>query len=748
MVTQPSAATIDLRPLFAPKSIAVIGASPRSSIALTVRDNLRVLGSDTRCHFVNPRYDKVFGSPSYPSLAELPEIPDIAMIALNPLRAAQFTQEAADAGVPAVIIPGGGVIEGGEAAAQMQREVREIAIRHRLALLGPNCMGVFDLTTNSATYIGDISPYLRRGGIAAIAQSGSVSDAFIHSGNRIGFSRIISCGSEVVLDACDYLAYCLDDPETTAVALFLEGFRRPERFLALADRALELGKPILVVKVGRTDQARAAALAHSGSLAGEDRVTDAAMAAAGIVRCGDLDELLEAAELVDGMRRTGRSVGRGRTGIVTVSTGEASLIKDLATETGIDLPPMPPGAAARIQEGLPTMGFIANPIDPWGAAEPGEAYGIAFEAMAASGAYDVLALVHDFPYRSLRAEVETANTVLRPLLAATAERRGILPVYISLTSGEPPGETMAILSEEGSGAPMLRGTREAMFAIARLAHWERRRTARQDAVPVRAAWTDLALDRTPFGLDPGAPPHRASGGAPVGLSEAASLEILRRAGLAVTDAIPAADPDAAARAAASFAGRAVAIKLEAVGLAHKTDAGAVVLDVVGDEAVGGVTERLLETGRAAGLDVRGVLVEPMAEPGLELIVGMRRDPLFGPVVLVGLGGVLAEVLDDVAIRLAPVTAGEAAAMLADLRGAALLDGPRGRPAIDRAAIVDLVVRLGDLAAARPDIVEIDLNPVIAGPGGAIAVDALVVLEGAGAGPVADGDRADGDPADA
>lgn len=729
MVTQPSAATIDLRPLFAPRSIAVIGASPRSSIALTIRDNITVLGSETRCHFVNPRYDEVFGSPCYPSLADLPETPDIAVIALNPLRAAEFTEAAALAGVPAVIIPGGGVIEGGEAAARMQAEVREIAIRHRLALLGPNCMGVFDLTTNSATYIGDINPYLPRGGVAAIAQSGSVSDAFIHSGNRTGFSRIISCGSEVVLDACDYLAYCLDDPETTAVALFLEGFRRPERFLALADRALELGKPILVVKVGRTAQARAAALAHSGSLAGEDRVTDAAMAAAGIIRCADLDELLEAAELVDGMRRTGRRVGRGRTGIVSVSTGEASLITDLAEETGIELPPMPSDVAARIQEALPTMGFIANPIDPWGAAEPATAYGIAFEEMAASGAFDVLVLVHDFPYRSMRSEVETANTVLRPLLAATAERREILPLYMSLTSGEPPEETMAILANEGSGAPMLRGTRESLFAIARVARWERRRAARTDAGPVRPAWRDLARDRTPFGLDPGAALRPSVTGNVVPLPEADSLNLLRSAGLAVTPAIPAADPAKAIEAAAAFDGRPVAIKLDAVGLAHKTDAGAVLLDVIGDEAIRAATARLLAMGRAAGFQVRGVLIEPMAPAGLELIVGMRRDPLFGPVVLVGLGGVLAEVLDDVAIRLAPVRRDEAATMLDDLRGTALLDGPRGRPAVDRESVVDLIVRLGDLAVPNPDIVEIDLNPVIAGPDAAIAVDALVIMAG-------------------
>ena len=275
-----------------------------------MRDNLLLMRSETRCHFVNPKYTEVDGSPCWPSLDALPERPDTVILAVNPLRAARFTQEAADAGVPSLVIPGGGVVEGGEAAARMQREVAAIAIRHRIALLGPNCMGMVDWTTNSTNYIGDVNPWLPRGHVAALAQSGSVTDAFIHSpGTRIGYSRIVSVGSEAVLDVCDYLAYCLDDPETHAVMLFVEGFKRPERFLALADRALAMGKPILAVKVGRSQQAQDAAIAHSGSLAGEDRVTDAAFDAAGVIRCDDLDELLEQAELIAGIGRLGRRRG-------------------------------------------------------------------------------------------------------------------------------------------------------------------------------------------------------------------------------------------------------------------------------------------------------------------------------------------------------------------------------------------------------------------------------------------------------
>jgi acyl-CoA synthetase (NDP forming) len=761
-----AARSIDLRPLFAPRSIAVVGASPRSGIALTVRDNLRVLESAVPCHFVNPKYDELLGQPCFPSLDALPEVPDTVVVALNPLRSAMVAADAARLGVPSLLIPGGGVVEGGDPARHMQAEVRRIAIDAGIALLGPNCMGIVDYTTNTATYIGDVNPWQARGGVAGIAQSGSVTDAFIHaSGTRIGWSRIVSCGAEVVLDVCDYLAYCLDDPSTHAVVLFVEGFKRPERFLALADHALAIGKPIALVKVGRSAQAQVAALAHSGSLAGEERVFDAAVEAAGVIRCADLDELLETAELLAGCHRLERGTGLGRTGVVTVSTGEASLIADLAPITGIDLPTVPEATRERILEDLPTMGYVGNPLDPWGAAEADVAYRACLEAFATSGAYDVLAVVHDFPYRSLPSEVEVAGTVAAALVEATRDRPHLLPVFVSLTSGEPTPEILDAMRDAG-GVPVLRGAQEAFRAIAHRAWWDRRRTARLVDGPRRPGWPAMAIERVAYGLDPahggaGAEvdetepaAHAAAGlGPPVleGLPERESLDLLGAAGLPVTPAIAAADPDAAV-AAADALGYPVVVKLDATGLAHKSDVGGVRLGLADAATVRSATSELLALGPARGggaaharagggtgagaggregrrgLVVRGVLVEPMAAPGVELIAGVRRDPLYGPAVLVGLGGILAEVLDDVAIGLAPLGPSDAAAMLDRLRGAAILHGVRGAPPVDRHALVELLVGLGRLAAERPDILEIDLNPVIASPDGVVAVDGLVVLE--------------------
>ena len=717
---------IDLRPLFAPRSVAVVGASARGGIAQTVRANLEVLGSATRCHYVNPRYDELDGRPCYPSIAALPEVPDTVVVAVNPLRAGSVVADAAAAGVPSVIVPGGGVVEGGEAAARMQEEVQALAIRHGIALLGPNCMGLVDLTTNSATYIGDVNPWLPRGRVAGIAQSGSVTDAFIHSGNRIGFSRIVGCGSEVVLDTCDFLAHSLDDDETDAVILFLEGFKRPERFLALADHAATIGKPVMVVKVGRSRQAQAAAIAHSGSLAGEVRATEAALRAAGVIVCDDLDRLLETAELVAGCRRLGRRVGRGRTGVVTVSTGEASLIADLAPATGIDLPDVPGPTRERLLGDLPTLGYIGNPLDPWGATDAPTGYAAAFEAFAASGAYDVLTLVHDFPYRSLPSEVETAREVTEPLIAATRDRPDLLPVFVSLTSGEPTPEIQAQLASAG-GIPILRGAAEAFAAIASVAAWEAARERRLADGPVRSDWPRLATKRTFVGHDRhGTPAFRAVTSTRV-LDEVASLARLGAAGMPVLEPTRAGDADAAAAAARAL-GVPVVLKLDVTGLAHKSDIGGVRVGLETEAAVRAAATELLTLAIPAGASRRGLLVAPRLD-GVELILGGRRDPSFGPIVIVGLGGILAEVLDDVAVRLAPVRAADAESMLDELRGAALLRGVRGRPGIDRAAVVEAIVALGALLESDPAILEVDANPVISGPAATAAVDALLVERG-------------------
>jgi acyl-CoA synthetase (NDP forming) len=353
-----------------------------------------------------------------------------------------------------------------------------------------------------------------------------------------------------------------------------------------------------------------------------------------------------------------------------------------------------------------------------------------FEAMAESGEYDVLVQVHDFPYRSMAAEVATADEVTRALLDATRDRPSLLPVYVSLTSGDPPPETKAVLDEGGDGAPLLRGAREAFRAIGSMARWTRRHEARRATGPWRTAWPALAADTTAYGWDRAslrAARSIAESGRP--LSERESLDLLRAAGIAVTAAAPVTDAAGAVDAARAFGAGPVVLKVDAAGLPHKSDLGLVRLGLRGEEEVRVAAAELLATAASNGIDAHGLLVEPMAVAGVELIIGARRDASFGPCVMVGLGGVLAEVLDDVAIRLAPVPVEVAMAMLDELRGAALLSGVRGKPPVDRRALARLVADIGRFLIGRPDVIEIDLNPVIATPAGAVAVDALVVVDG-------------------
>ena len=446
--------------------------------------------------------------------------------------------------------------------------------------------------------------------------------------------------------------------------------------------------------------------------------------------CDDLDELLEQAELIAGTGRLGRGVGRGRTGVVTVSTGEASLIADLAPRTGVDLPPLPDAARDAILAGLPTMGYLGNPLDPWGADEESRAYRVAFEAMAQCGAYDVLAIVHDSPFRDLPSEVQVAQAVTGALIDATAGRPAILPVYVSLTSGDVSEEVKASLQAAG-GMPMLRGAVEAFAAIARLAGWETRRARRLAEGPRRAGWPALAAAHVTWGADDTPDPLAAEAAAAAlareVLGEREALALLAAAGIAVTPWVAvSADPDAVVAAWRDLGCVPIALKHDVAGLAHKSEAGGVLLGLTDEPGVRDAVAALGAAAAVAGVELRGLLVEPMAAPGVELIVGGRRDPVVGPVVLVGLGGILAEVLDDVAVLLAPAPEAAVRRRLESLRGAAILRGARGRPAVDLDAVVRLVVGLASLLERDPSLVEVDLNPVIAAPAGAIAVDALVV----------------------
>ena len=407
--------------------------------------------------------------------------------------------------------------------------------------------------------------------------------------------------------------------------LFVEGFKRPDRFLALADRALSMDIPVLAVKVGRSPQAQAASVSHSGTLAGDTRATEAALRAAGVVLFDDLDGLLEGGALVSAARRLGRRVRAGRTALVTVSTGEASLIADLAPGIGLALPPIPADARAHISDALPTLTHIENPIDPWGAGDATPTYRATLGALADSGAYDVVGLVHDFPYASATSETELAVGLGAELVAAMAERPNVLPAFVSLTSGDASPEIVARMDEAG-GVPILRGIASGLGAIPKVAAWERKREQRAARGPVRGSWPALAAHTPAYGHDrpeAGAAAGTGSSGRGVRrplrvIPERESLELLRAAGVPIVATLAVEGSSAAgllagATEAANTLGWPVAVKVDAPGLSHKTDVGAVELAIAGPRELAGALRRLWAAGRDHDPD--GVLVQPMARRG-------------------------------------------------------------------------------------------------------------------------------------
>ena len=545
---------------------------------------------------MNPKYDEVDGQPCYPDLAALPEVPDTVAHRAEPAACRRSSpRRPPTPACPAVVIPGGGVVEGGEAAARCRPRSRDDRDRGTaLALLGPNCMGMVDLTTNSATYIGDVNPWLPRGGVAGIAQSGCVTDAFIHSGTRIGFSRIVGCGAEVVLDVCDYLAHCLDDDETHAVILFVEGFKRPERFLALADRALALGKPILAVKVGRSRQAQAAAVAHSGSLAGEDRVTDAALARR---RRHPLRRPRRAARGGRARRRlpAARPLGRARPDRGRDGLDGRGVAHRRPRAANRARPAARPGRRPRRHPRRPaddrlhrqpdrSVGRRRRPRSAYAGASP--------RRSPSSGAYDVLALVHDFPYRSLpRRGRDGARGRERAPRRRPRDRPEILPglrlAHLRRADARGPG---AARRGRRRPAPARHASRPSssrspagrlVGGRATPSGWRRARS-----VPT---WPALAADRTRYGHDarpggaaPGPRPARAAGAREPGA--AARRRAARRDATAAADAAEARSPR---RARIGVPGRRSSSTPS--GSAHKSDVGGVRLGLLGRRG-----------GRAAG----------------------------------------------------------------------------------------------------------------------------------------------------
>lgn len=702
-----------LHPLFHPRAVAVVGASPKGGYGLTTLQNLRALDFPGSLHVVHPTHPSVDGVAAVPRLRDLPEVPDAVAVAVPAAAVPGVLAEVRELGVRAGVVYASGFAETGEAGATLQREVVE-ACGDDLAVVGPNCLGVASYRGRAGLW-GITMPFAHAetpGSVAIAAQSGNMALTTMMSGRLPGLAYAVSLGNQANVDLSDCLEYFLTDPHVRVVALIAEGVSDLVRLRRLADRAAAQEVAVVLLKVGRSARGVAATVAHTGTLAGSDAVYAALAEQSGIVRVDDLDELVAVCSL---MATRHRPRGRGL-GIFASSGGECGLVADLADDHDVLLPELDAAALETLGSVLPAYGAPGNPLDltagGWGQFD---VYATATRGLATCPGVEVVAFVGDSPSLSGSLEVSGWPDMLFGAGKSAAETETPVCLVTTVTDTVP---ELARLCEQ-AGVVLLSGLQPALRAISLAGrHAEQRR---RDVTSSPPPDVDGRADAARRLLSTAAGP----------LSETRSKQVLAAYGLPVPDGELA--PDVAnAVSVAERIGYPVVCKVEANGLAHKSDVGGVVVGAADAEAVRAAAEQVLAAGvGAVGAEaVIGIRVERLAAAkGVELIVGGQgRRPGVPAMVVVGAGGVLTELLDDSVPLVWPFDRNDVERALSRLRVDRLLRGFRGTTPVDREAVVDAVVAVGRLLHALPEVAELDVNPLLATSSGCLALDALVVVD--------------------
>jgi acyl-CoA synthetase (NDP forming) len=704
----------DLSPLLTPRSIAVVGASERyGSAGRLVLENLLQLGYRGTVYAVHPRYDEVLGFPCYPELSSLPGPVDSVAVLLSADKVLMILEEAVQIGAPAAWVLAAGFGETGPEGKAREAELARFADETGLMVCGPNCIGMANLVDGVATYSVALSPKTYAGGVSAVVQSGAICLDLANSA-RFGLRYLISSGNEAVLDAADYIGYLANDAHTKVIVAFLEGISSPEKFVMAAGAAAEARKPILAVKVGRSEMARRTVQAHTGSLAGSDAVCDAAFRRLGVMRLDTLDELIEAAEL---FLTSPLPEGDG-VGLVSLSGGQIGLIADLAYDLGLQFPTFAEEAQRDLSEILPPYSPIANPLDAWGSGDLEKTYPACVETVARQENMYLLAISRGTPPKVAHREVEQSLSVAEAAVRTARETGKPVLMFSNFSAGFHPAVEQVL--REG-GIPYLQGTRETLCAIQAFVQYAnfRRRTGRSTTAGCPSPST---LPKWRERL------KNAQGS----LSEVEARRLLADYGILGPAEAVATTVDGAIEAAHDI-GYPVVLKVLSPDIQHKTEIGGVWVGLGDDAAVTTAFREVMEAARRRHPKARlaGVLIQEMISPSaIEVILGVLQDPDFGSVVVFGSGGILVELLKDSSLRLPPLNTQEALAMIQETRGARLLEGFRGQPPADVDALADALVRLSQLAMDLGDLITaLDINPLMVLPrgSGVRAVDVLVEI---------------------
>ncbi|MDP6692637.1 MAG: acetate--CoA ligase family protein [Alphaproteobacteria bacterium] len=691
-----------LAPLFEPRVIAIIGAS--NDIHKFGGRPIRFMkeaGFTGTIYPINPRGGMIQGIQAYKDIREVPEAVDLCIVTVPAPLVVETVRNCAGAGVRSVVIFSSGFSEISAEGAKWQAELAEIAQDNDIRLLGPNCMGALNVESQAIGTFASLFEHgwPKPGNVSIITQSGAVgSHTLVLARERgLGVRHWITTGNEVDVDVADCIAHCAEDPGTAVIAASIEGSRKPEHLMRAFATARANGKAVVMMKVGASEVGALAAISHTASMTGVDDVYGAMLRQYGVCRVSSLEELLDVA----GAASAGQFPARNRLGVVTISGGIGVLTADVAAEHGLEVPELPKKAQKALKKLMP-LAAVRNPVDT------------------------TAQMLNDMPMlegslRTMLREGDCDTILVFMSVVGFSERMmGQISEVLERVRRDFPDDLM-ILSM-GCRPP----AREHLESLKYLVIEDPNRAIRAISALVgfgRGFARGDADAPPPLPLDAVAPPRRA-------LSESEAVDILARAGVPMVPGRLVNSEDDAAQAAME-AGYPVALKIASPDIQHKMDIGAVKLDLRSvHEVRAGYQEIMAAAAAKAGdADVEGVTVASMVSGSVETIIGVRRDPVFGPVVLFGLGGALVEILNDVTFRIAPFGLDEAHRMIDEVRGRALLDGVHGQPAADVDALARTLSRLSVYAAAHGDVIEsIDINPLLvkANGEGAVAVDALVL----------------------
>ena len=698
-----------LTSLFRPRSVALVGASDKSTFSLLAYRNLVEFGFADRTYLVNRRGVTTHGQPTVSTCAQIGEPVDVAYLMVPQAATLEALHDAAAAGVRNACVLSSGYAEAGDAGRAAQAELAATASALGMVVLGPNHLGFANFADGVPVCSVPGLPH-QSGSVALLSQSGASSAAMLDFASmaNVGLSYLVTLGNEAMITAGHVLDFLVDDPGTRAVAIFMETVREPEVFRRAARRAARVGQAVVVLKAGSSALSARTAAAHTGALVGDDRVIGSVFADLGVIRVDSIEDMLITAGAAAALGR----LARPGIGIVSISGGACDIVADRAEDLGAALPELAAPTRDALAGIMPAYGTVQNPLDVTGAAviDP-TIFTRAIEVMSGDPSIGVVGVINTLPWADPGPGRPYYGQVFVDAIGAGMRAASGPTAYINQVMQPVTDYTRASM-ERGQVRYVIPGLRQAMVALRNVAWWS-------DVTRSPATAAEIA----PSGPVPVPAPDERRGQ----WSEHEARRLLSDAGIPVVPARLARSADEAVMAAAEI-GRPLAVKTVSAGIVHKSDIGAVRLAVPWDEAAVREAYRAVTAAAASARPgaAADVLVSPMRAGGTELLVGVVRDPVWGPVLAVAVGGIFVEVLQDSALAPLPVTPAQACRMLGTLRGRGLLDGVRERAPADLTALSAVIARIGDLAVALGDELEsLEVNPLWIDGATIEALDAVV-----------------------